>query len=155
MERFEAAIVNAGDRGGGGALVPVPRAISDALPGKGWKKVRATFNGIPYTGSLMPTGDGGYCLGILKAIRQQAGLGIGDLVTVEIGPDETPRAVQLPMDLAQALKGEKAALAYWEGLSYTRQKEFASWILGAKRESTRASRVTDAVELLRAGKPLS
>lgn len=155
MEAFETTIRSANDRGGGGALVQVPRAVSDRIPGKGWKKVRATFNGITYAGSLMPNGDGTYCLGILKAIREQAGLAVGDSVKVELGADETPRVVQLPMDLARALEQEGVALANWKGLSYTRQKEFASWILGAKRDATRQRRVTEAVEMLRAGRSLS
>ena len=58
--------------------------------GKGRVKVRATFDGIPYDGSIVNMGvknkDGSVCyiLGMLKAIRAQLGKGDGDTVHMVI-----------------------------------------------------------------------
>ena len=58
--------------------------------GKGRVKVRATFDGIPYDGSIVNMGvrnkDGSVCyiLGMRKAIRAQLGKSDGDTVHMVI-----------------------------------------------------------------------
>lgn len=58
--------------------------------GKGRLKVHATFDGIPYDGSIVNMGlkhpDGSVCyiLGVLKAIRAALGKGEGDTIHVII-----------------------------------------------------------------------
>lgn len=58
--------------------------------GKGRVKVHATFNGIPYDGSIVNMGlknpDGSICyiIGVLKAIRQKLGLSEESFVKVTI-----------------------------------------------------------------------
>ncbi len=75
--------------GGGGAFVPVPIDIK-AEYGKGRLKVNATFDDVPYVGSIVNMGykneDGSVCyiLGILKSIRTKLCKGIGDDVDVAI-----------------------------------------------------------------------
>ena len=73
----------------GGAYVIFPWNIRDEF-GKGRVKVHATFDGIPYDGSIVNMGvkneDGSVCyiLGMLKAIRAQLGKGDGDTVHMVI-----------------------------------------------------------------------
>jgi len=71
-------------RGGGGTLVPVPRDVATKLGLRGMPKIQAVIAGQPYRGSLMPMGDGTWCLGVLKSIQEAAGVGFGDAVTVEL-----------------------------------------------------------------------
>jgi len=71
-------------RGGGGCLVPVPRDAAAKLGLKGMPKIQSVIAGQPYRGSLMPMGDGTYCLGVLKSIQEAAGVGFGDTVTVQL-----------------------------------------------------------------------
>jgi hypothetical protein len=137
-------------RGGGGTLIPVPREVAAKLGSlKGMPKIQAVIAGTPYRGSLMPMGDGTYCLGVLKSIQEAAGVRQGDTITVELGLDAAPRTVALPADLAKAIKGDKGAAAAWEALSYTNQKEMANSIDGAKRPETRERRLAQAIESLR------
>ena len=78
----------------GGAWVAFPWDIREEF-GKGRVKVHASFDGIPYDGSVVNMGlkneDGSVCyvLGVRKAIRQQLGKADGDTirVTVEIRED--------------------------------------------------------------------
>ena len=71
----------------GGAYVAFPGDIRQ-IYGRGRVKVRATFDGIPYEGSIVNMGlkhpDGSVCyiLGVLKAIRKQLGKGDGDVLHV-------------------------------------------------------------------------
>ena len=72
-----------------GAYVEFPYDLK-AECGKGRLKVRATFDGEPYNGSIVNMGiknaDGSICyiLGILKAIRTKIGKQAGDIVSVTI-----------------------------------------------------------------------
>ena len=149
MIKFKGTLT-ATPRGGGGTLIPVPREVAAKLGSlKGMPKIQAVIAGTPYRGSLMPMGDGTYCLGVLKSIQEAAGVSQGDTITVELGLDTAPRTVALPADLAKAIKGDKRAAAAWEALSYTNQKEMANSIEGAKRPETRERRLAQAIESLR------
>ena len=71
----------------GGAYVAFPGDIRRIF-GRGRVKVNATFDGVPYQGSIVNMGlkhpDGSVCyiLGVLKAIRKQLGKGDGDVLHV-------------------------------------------------------------------------
>lgn len=144
MERFEAPIVEARQ---GGAFVLVPPEIVAALGGKGRIPVRATFDGIPYQGSVASMG-GAKVLGLLKSIRAELGKGPGDVVAVTLELDDEERTIAVPDDLRAAL--EAAGLADTFGaLSYTHQREYVTWIDEAKRADTRARRVEQTIGRIR------
>jgi hypothetical protein len=67
-------VLTATPSGGGGTLVPVPRDIQARLGLKGIPKIQAVIEGTPDRGSLMPTGDGTYCLGETRERRLRAAL---------------------------------------------------------------------------------
>src|SRR2546426_2540620 len=137
-------------QGGGGTLVPIPRDVQAKLGLKGMPKIQAVIEGTPYRGSLMPMGDGTYCLGVLKSIQAAAGVGVGDRITVLIELDTEPRTVEAPPDLAAVLARDKKAAAAWEKLSYTNKKEMARSLEESKQSETRKRRLAAALEKLRA-----
>ena len=55
-----------------GAYVEFPYDVRQEF-GRGRVKVRATFDGIPYDGSLVRMGTPGHIIGVLKEIRRQLG----------------------------------------------------------------------------------
>lgn len=65
--------------------------------------VKAEINGAVYRGSIVRMG-GKYMLGIPKAFRKEAGIVAGDNIVVTIELDDTPRTVETPADLAEAIK---------------------------------------------------
>jgi thioredoxin-like negative regulator of GroEL len=136
-------------RGGGGTFIPLPTEVAATLGLKGMPKIQALIGGRPYRGSLMPMGDGTYCLGVLKSIQEAAGIGHGDTVTVELELDTAPRSVEPPADLAKALARDKKASAAWEALSFTNKKEMARSLVEARRQVTRERRLVQALETLR------
>lgn len=87
--RFTATILQNGDMDA--AYVVVPIDIRKEY-GVGRLKVEATFDGVPYSGSVVNMGvkdaDGNICyiIGITKAIRQKIGKTFGDSVEVAITP---------------------------------------------------------------------
>jgi hypothetical protein len=136
-------------RGAGGCFVPVPTDVAVKLGLKGFPKIQAVIAGTPYRGSLMPMGDGTFCLGVLKSIQEAAGVGFGDTITVELAVDTAPRIVETPPDLAAALKRDRRAAAAWEALSYTSRKEHARGLEEAKRPETRERRLAKTLEFLK------
>ena len=128
----------------------VPRRLNDELGLKGRPKIQAVIAGHPYRGSLMPMGDGTYCLGVLKSIQQAAGVKRGDTITVELELDTAPRTIEPPRDLAKLLARDKKAAAAWDRLSFTNKKEIAGGLEEAKKPETRERRLRVALEKLRA-----
>jgi hypothetical protein len=134
---FRAPVRSTG-RGGGGHLVEVPPEVVEALGGKGRIPITTTFNGVPYRGSI----------GVQKAIMAEAGVRVGDSITVVVRNDEGPRVVEVPVDLAEALARNGAARAAFEGLSFSHKREYVRSITEAKRPETRARRIELTIEQL-------
>ncbi|HET7559166.1 MAG TPA: YdeI/OmpD-associated family protein, partial [Limnochordia bacterium] len=55
-------------------------------------------------------------------------------------------------DIALALQAEPAALSFFAGMAGFYKREYLKWIEGAKRPETRARRIANMLELLKAGK---
>lgn len=112
--------------------------------------VKALINKAEYRGSIVRMG-GEYMLGIPKAFREAAGITAGDNIVVTIEKDESPRTVEMPKDLAAALK-KNGLLAEWERSSYTHQKEHVRAIEEAKQPETRMRRIEKAIAMVAAKK---
>jgi len=134
-------------RGGGGSWIQVPPSVVAELGGTARIPVQATFDGIPYRGSVVSMGEGAMVIGMLKAIKLALGKSTGDEVTITLTRDESARDVEVPADLALAL--ESAGLdQLFTGLSFTRRKEIAAGVIGAKKPETRQRRIAQAVAQL-------
>lgn len=130
----------------------VPKDVVQTLGGKGRIPVNATFDGIPYRGSIVRMG-GTSVLGVLKGIIEQLGADIGDSLEVTVELDTQERTVEVPAELAAAVRTEPSLHAAWTALSFTARKELARSIDEAKRPETRAGRVEKALEQLRTRAP--
>ncbi len=69
-----------------------------------------------------------------------------------MGIDFEKRLVVPPAELGSMFLKHKEAQVFFTSLSFTNQKEYVSWIEGAKKEETRKRRVETALEKLLAGK---
>lgn len=63
--------------------------------------------------------------------------------------DAKAKTVRLPDDLAAALKKAPAQKTFFDTLSFSNRKEYVEWIVSAKREETRATRVKETIEKLK------
>jgi len=147
-QNFRAKIENAG---GGGAYVTVPFDVEQVF-GKKRVKIKATIEGEPYRGTLVRMGTPFHVLIILKEIRQKIGKDFGDEVSIELEEDLAERQVEIPVYIKQALEANPIAQRYYNGLSYTHQKEYIRWVTEAKREQTRQERLLKMIEMLKQGK---
>lgn len=66
--------------------------------------------------------------------------------------DPVNKTVKLPPDLEALLSTNAVALTYFNGLAYSHRKEYVLWILSARQEKTRQSRLEKTVDLLLARK---
>ena len=135
---------------GGGAYAEVPFDVEAAFGDKR-PPVNATIDGVAFQTRLVRMGSPCHVVGVPKEIRVQLGKGVGDTVEITLEPDATPRVVEVPKDLEQALKKSPKAKDFFEGLSYTHRKEYVRWITEAKKEETRLRRLAKTVEMLLAG----
>jgi hypothetical protein len=142
------ATIQTGD--GGGAYVFFPYNTGKEFSTEGKVPVKASFDGVPYTGSLIKYGHPLHMLGMLKAIREQIGKGPGDTVEVVVWKDEEVRTVQVPAQFERLLKKE-GLLPVFDEMSYSHRKEYCRWITEAKKKETRLKRIEKAVEMLKKG----
>src|ERR1051326_1653616 len=56
------------------------------------------------------------------------------------------KEISTPDYFLRELKGNKKATTNWEAFSYSKKKEYIEWIVGAKTDETRNSRMETAVE---------
>lgn len=135
-----------------GAYITPPFDVYQVY-GAGRVKVRATFDGVPYRGSIVRMG-GCFMLGVPQEIRKQIGKDFGESVFVTVEKDEEERTVLLPVEFKTALEQHPAAAAFYETLSYTGKRDYARYIEEAKKESTRQARIEKSIVQLSQGKRL-
>ena len=72
---------------------------------------------------------------------------------VERGPAKRREPLEVPDDLAAALKKDKKAKATFDNFPPSHRREYIEWITEAKQEDTRAKRLATTLEWLAEGKP--
>ena len=113
--------------------------------------VRGTINGMTVRGALEQFGKG-YFLPLGPAYRRDAGLTLGDLVTVMLTP-EGPQRDALAADIVAAIEAEPEAARFFDGLASFYRKGYLRWIDATKRRpEERAQRIAEFVELMKAEK---
>ena len=148
--RFRAELMLNGKTATG---IRVPDEIVEALGGGKRPAVAVTLRSLTYRTTVAPMG-GEFWIPVAGTVREAAGVAAGETLDVEIVRDDAPRSVELPDDLAAALAAAPASKAFFEGLSFTNQREFVEWITSAKRPETRADRFAKTLDALREGRKL-
>jgi hypothetical protein len=124
--------------------LPVPAEVVAAM-GKGKKPpVKVSIANHTYRSTVAAYGDV-FMLPLSAENRQAAGVKAGDSVEVTIELDTEPRTVEVPADLAAALKEKPGAVDAFEALSYSMRKEYVRQVESAKAQETRDRRVMKIV----------
>lgn len=144
--QFETRIFLSGNNTG----IEVPEEVVDALGGGKRPAVHVTVAGFSYRSTIAPMG-GRYLIPLSAARRGEAGVKGGDLVTVELTLDTTPREVELPHDFAVALENDVNAKSFFETLSYSNRLKHVLSVTDAKTPETRLRRIAKAIDALRSG----
>ncbi|OJV61687.1 MAG: antitermination protein NusB [Clostridiales bacterium 38-18] len=117
-------------------------------------KVKATFDGIPYRGSIVIMG-GITMLGITQDIRDQLNKSYGDTIHVTLEKDEEERMVELSEDVLNKLNSNIKAKAFFDSLSYSHKRQYILWIESSKKEETRHTRIEKMIQMLEEKKRFS
>ncbi|MBU6340527.1 MAG: YdeI/OmpD-associated family protein [Bacteroidetes bacterium] len=132
--------------------VDFPYDVQEIYGVKGQVKVKVTYDGVPYRGSMVKMGSDCHMLLVKIEIRQKIGKNPGDVVHVTVQRDTEARLVDIPEDLEVLLEAHPDLRAFFDKLSFTNRKEYAVWIASAKRPETRQNRLEKTLEKLKAGK---
>ena len=135
--RFRASIDLHGKSATG---IVVPPEVVDGLGSSKKPKVTVTINGYSYPSSIASMG-GRFLLPVSAEVRAGARVAAGDTVDVDVELDTSVRTVEVPDDLASALKRNKAAKTAFDALSYSNQRRHVLAVEGAKAADTRARRI--------------
>jgi hypothetical protein len=126
--------------------VDVPIKVSAAMKAEGKVPVVFTLNGSsPRKTTMTPKSEGGYRLHVHGESRREAGVKEGDRVTIALERDTGPRGVELPPDLAAALR-EADVVDTFLTMGPAMQRELVAYVEKAKREETRQKYVARVVE---------
>lgn len=66
--------------------------------------------------------------------------------------DSATKTIRLPEDVAKAFVKNKKAKELFEALAFSHRREYIEWIVTAKREETRTTRINSTIEKLLEGK---
>ena len=89
---------------------------------------------------------------MLGYIKKAAALNESDAPARPRSARRSAAPLEVPADLAAALKKNKAAAASFEKFSPSHRREYIEWITEAKRDETRLKRLATTLEWLAEGK---
>src|SRR5690348_11032913 len=92
-------------------FLTLPKKASAKLPSRGMTTVEGTLNGFPFRATLEPDGQKSHWLKVDRKLREAAGAGAGDVVTLELAPNALEPTA--PADLRKALAATPKAGALW------------------------------------------
>jgi hypothetical protein len=128
--------------------IRVPDEVVTALGGGKRIPVSVTINGTRYA-STIATMRGEPKIPVSADIRSAAGIAAGDSITVELERDDAPRTVDLPADLADALRADPVTSDLFAAQSYSNQRRQVLSITAARTAETRTRRIQRVLDELR------
>jgi hypothetical protein len=148
MQSFEAKILKIGIN----PYVPLPSPVLKELfrqagKSKGVIPVCGTLNGEKFTQTLVKY-NGKWRLYLNTPMRKVAGIDVGDLATVKIKFDRSPRTITMHSKLKQALTENKDADSVFQQLPPSYQKEIIRYINLLKTEESISRNIEKAIKHL-------
>lgn len=119
MKKFNAEIKKIEEKDG--AYIEIPFDVEEVYGAKR-VKVKATFDGVEYRGSIVKMGLPCYIIGITKEIRKKIEKEPGDIIEVTIEKDEEERVVEIPTDFKERIELDNNIKEFWNTLSFSIQK---------------------------------
>ncbi len=126
--------------------IEFPFSVEKEFKTKSAVRVKGTLNDIPIDRALKPRGDGTHYILINTELRRQAGLRLGNEVTIRLVRNEQPDELEIPEELLEAFELEPEAQKTFEAQIPSMRRGMVYWINSSKRPETRAQR---AGEILR------
>lgn len=127
----------------------LPTALERQLPFAAHPRLRVDGEivEVPVTGAWMPTGDGRRYFIVAARVLKEASVGVGQQVEMRFRIADQD-AVDVPPELARALRANTRAKAAWDALSAGKQRGLTHPIHSAKTTTTRERRVLETIAAL-------
>lgn len=127
--KFKCEFTNAADQGGGWHFLKIGRSIVDrfAFDGKSRRMICTIKGTEPFPCALMPWGDFFYIM-INKQRRVEAGLEVGDIVSVELEKDESKYGMPMPEELEEVLNQDAEANRHFHSLTAGKQRSMMYFV---------------------------
>lgn len=145
MQKFEAKLKKVQDKNA--SYIEIPFDVLEVYGSKR-VKVKATFDGIEYRGSLVKMGTDCHIIGVTKEIRDKINKTFGDTVSVTLEKDVEERTAKIPYDFKSELQKNISANDFFNTLSFSCQKKYINYITSAKKDVTRNNRIIKSIEKL-------
>jgi uncharacterized protein DUF1905/bacteriocin resistance YdeI/OmpD-like protein len=145
--RFETTPLTIGDW----TILRLPESASAKLPSRGMALVEGTINGFRSKIVLEPDGRGSHWFRIDSGLREAAGIGAGNTVTMAVEPSKEWPEPELPADLKKALASDLQANALWVKITPMARWDWLRWIRATNNRETRSHRIEVAMSKLRSG----
>ena len=123
MKKFNAEIKKIEEKDG--AYIEIPFDVEEVYGAKR-VKVKATFDGVEYRGSIVKMGLPCYIIGITKDIRKKIEKEPGDIIEVIIEKDEEERVVEIPTYFKERIELDNNIKEFWNTLSFSMQKKYGN-----------------------------
>ena len=134
-------------------VLRLPEAASTNLPSRGQVAVHGTINGVDFQTVLEPDGRSGHWMRVDDTLRRAAGIGAGDLVTVDIVVTKEWPEPSVPQDLATALaSAPQMVQETWDRITPMARWEWVRWVNATKNPDTRGRRVEVSISKMDSGK---
>ena len=130
--------------------IEVPASVIESLGGGKRPPVVVGFSGYSYR-TTIGVMSGRYLIPVSAEHRAAAGVQAGDTLTVTLTLDDAPREVEVPADLASALKAHPDARRTFDALPPSHRKAHVVSVTSAKTDETRQRRIAKAIDMLESG----
>jgi hypothetical protein len=134
------------------AVLTLPKSASAKLPSRGMALVEGTVNGSRFRVVLQPDGQGSHWFTVDKAMRQAAGIDLGDTAALAIEPTKVWPEPAVPADLKKALATDSRANALWLDITPMARWDWLNWMGSVKLPKTLRERPEKLCSMLKAGK---
>ncbi|MCF7840736.1 MAG: YdeI/OmpD-associated family protein [Candidatus Marinimicrobia bacterium] len=126
----------------------VPESVYAELQPSGKLPVVIEVGGNRHRTTLLPVGGRGYRVFIPKRLLNLVGADKGDLVSLTIWRDPLGWAMEIPVDVREALELIPNGEALFEKLTPAARREFIRWLDRAKTPETRGKNLRIGLERL-------
>ncbi|MEO5629910.1 MAG: YdeI/OmpD-associated family protein [Thermomonas sp.] len=151
--RFKAKLLRPSNpKGATWSFLVLPASASAKLPTRSMTTVDGSIDGHAFQATLEPDGEGSHWLRVTRAMREAAGVDIGDNVALVVTPVLEEPEPRVPADLRKALAVAPEARAVWSDITPVARRDWIHWITSGKKAETRARRIATACSMLASGK---
>jgi len=132
---------------GGWTYALIPEILQDRHAWFGWVKVCGSIDNFKIKNcNLMPTGKGQLFLPVKASIRKSIGKQEGDWVSIILYADNGK--TEIPDELMVCLQSDQEAMNKFLLLTEGDKKTIVEWIISAKKDETRVSRIAQTLNKL-------